>query len=463
MTPERAPSAVFEVLKLAGAGFVALAGLTVVGESVHPLKQLGFPHLAAIAYDLSGYKLVTGAAFTALGAMMFGYPLRYFFANMFRPRMPSEQQVLEAYLEGEIDEKTAKRMMGYHGYADDYFPMMVAVADRSVSPVMLSRIAQAGYYDKKLFEQAFADAHYGFAVRPALHQYMQQVAAGELKAVYASVAISRYREGFTDRYLFLEELKMLRVQEALRGPYLSAGNLMRDYDLRSEVLKEAKRALRQGDIDMGTFIAIVQDLELDPDYWTRWRMWMERIPKESTPASKEVEVRAEGKDILLRRFRAGITTEESFRSEAVLCGYTPEQIDRLLVIARLLRDYDAYVEAKKAEESKREEVRAMGKEVVIKRFREGLTVEEGFRSEAALCGYTPEQVERMFVQALLDRDYDYCMDRLKAAHDAYDAGVLDDETFPLELADFLRDPDRINLELLKAKYRKLPKVKRKAS
>jgi len=395
MTPERAPSAMYEVLKLAGAGFTALAGLTLVGEAVHPLKQLGFPHLAAILYDLSGYKLVTGAAFTALGTMMFGYPFRYFFANVFRPRMPSEQQVLEAYLEGEIDEATAKRMLGYHGYHDSYFPMMVAVADRPVSPMLLNRIAQAGYYDEQLFRKAFADAHYPFEIRPVLLHYMQQVAMGELKAVYASVAVSRYREGLTNSELFLEELKLLRVQEALRGSYVIAGDLMRDYDLRSEVLKEAKRAFRQGEIDEGAFVAIAQSLELDAGYWEQWRRLMHLIPRESTPASKEVEVRA------------------------------------------------------------------IGREAVVRRFREGLTLEEGFRNEARLLGYTPPQVDRLYVLALLERDYDYCMERLKAAHQAYDAGVLDDQAFVQELADFILDPQKIQLELLKAKYRKAPKVKRK--
>jgi len=63
----------------------------------------------------------------------------------------------------------------------------------------------------------------------------------------------------------------------------------------------------------------------------------------------------------------------------------------------------------------------------------------------------------------LERDYDYAMDWLKAAREAYEVGVLDNETFPQELALFIADPERIKLYHAIEMYKKLPKIKRGAA
>jgi SOS response regulatory protein OraA/RecX len=499
MTPERAPNALAEVTKLACSAVIALGGLTLIGEAVHPLKQMGFPHLAAILYDLSGYKLVTGAAFTAIGAAMFGYPFKYFFMNLFRPRMPEDEKIVEAYLEGEIDETRAKQMLGYCGFSDDYFRMLVAITDKPVSPFILARMAEMGYYDYDLFERAFRDAHYGPEVRKLLHEYMKHVAAGELRAVATSVTLNRYRDGLISAESLQEELRMLHCPPALREAYVSAAMLARDYEIAQEAAKAITSAYRKGKLTLEQAKKYLLDMGFQPDWVQAWAAIQSLIPHEDIERSPEEEVRATGYSVALRRFREGFTTEAQLRQELAMLGYTQSQIERLVALAKLEMDYEltdrfasavfsahrrgkltleqakatliqqgisdewvdrwarleASIPHEDIERSPEEEVRAYGYGVVIKRFKEGFINEAEARQELAMLGYTPAQIERLIILARLEYDYEFARDQLEIAREGYRAGVLTDEEFLQFLAAIPIGSEKASAYLALEQYRKM--------
>ena len=169
---------------------------------------------------------------------------------------------------------------------------------------------------------------------------------------------------------------------------------------------------------------------------------------------RDAETRTDAMRAAIAAYRKRKITHEHLARELRELDIEPAKIDQILQAERLVYPEDIY-------QTPQEEVRAYGRGTVIRRYKEGLIDDADFRQEMALLGYTAVLIEQTLVLARLERDFDYCMDRLHAAHEAYAVGVLDDTTFPQELVTFMVDGRKIKLEHEKAMYRKLPKVKRK--
>jgi len=391
MTPERAPNAMIEILKMGASALVALGGLTLIGEAVHPLKQMGFPHLSAIFYDLSGYKLVTGAAFTALGICMFRMPLTYFFQNVFRPKMPDKRDVIEARSRGLIDEPTAKRMMGYHGYSDDYFYIWEDFSKTPVRYFALRAVASGGYYDHDLFEDDMRRTGYPPETRLMLHHMYQYVQLERPQREVLSHIIRRFALGFTTRQQFESELASYSIPPA-HFPFLATvAELRRDLELREELVAGARDAFRRGAIEEPALLEALEQAGMDP----------------------------ETAFVILER-------------------------------ERVRRREDRY-------QTREEEVRAYGRGTIIRRYREGMISETEFREEMRMLGYTPPQMERFLTLARLEYDYDFAMDQLRIAQEAYRVGVIDDAGFLAWLAEIPIGVQRARAYLFRERIRKVKK------
>jgi hypothetical protein len=90
-------------------------------------------------------------------------------------------------------------------------------------------------------------------------------AAQDPEAFRLSIARRRYREGFTDRAGFENELEALRVPENQLQLEVIAGDLEAAYDYSMDLLTVYRTAFRSGQISIERFAELVRDIVLVPD------------------------------------------------------------------------------------------------------------------------------------------------------------------------------------------------------
>jgi hypothetical protein len=122
------PSSEFEVMgtwtrskNLMMAGGVTLGGLgiaSVLGELVHPLKELGLGKMSALVYDLAGWQWIMSAIIGTVAYVSLRTPLRYQFNALVRPRVPDERDLITMVTKEDIDLDVFKKVMPFYGYSD---------------------------------------------------------------------------------------------------------------------------------------------------------------------------------------------------------------------------------------------------------------------------------------------------------------------------------------------------------
>jgi hypothetical protein len=120
-------------------------------------------------------------------------------------------------------------------------------------------------------------------------------------------------------------------------------------------------------------------------------------------------------------------------------------LDAEMVQAIVARERSRAVDAKR--EALQESIYIYGRDIVIKRFREGLTTPEQFESELKAIGYTDRQVPHFRIIAQLERDYDFAISVLNAVKAAYKKKYIDDAKFIEILRSYGFVDEKIQLEL----------------
>jgi len=151
--------------------------------------------------------------------------------------------------------------------------------------------------------------------------------------------------------------------------------------------------------------------------------------------------------------RYGKITLQEYAAELKKLGLRDDKIIRMVQIemARAPENIQA---------TDQEIVKAYGRTVAIKRFKEGITTEAELEEELRLLGYVESEIRRLKIYALLERDYDVAMTVLSAVKSAYLKKRIGDETFIRLLRQYGFTDDRILLELqlLKLKMGLLPET-----
>jgi len=139
-------------------------------------------------------------------------------------------------------------------------------------------------------------------------------------------------------------------------------------------------------------------------------------------------------------YRVGKSTAEELSKQLTEIGLPAEKV-QAIVATELARAIEV------RRETLEERVYIYGRDVVVRRYREGLTTPVELETEFKMIGYRDRQIERLRVVAELERDYDFAMSVLSALRRAYRKKKIGDITFINLMREYGFTDEKIRLEL----------------
>lgn len=319
ISPELATKNYASLAKVGLMSITGLIGMTVAGELLHPLKQLGLGQLSAVIWDATNYKLITGALVGALAYTAIRTPLTYYYHDLFRPQLPRLRDASDFYARDLLSKTEFSRLMGYEGYADVYHDKFADVAYRPVSLYALSSLATTGVFDEKLFADNLRDLGLKPELRELVLTMYKAKATETVKGMMSGVAMTRFKEGFTTEGQFTSELKLLRYSEEEIPMFTAAAELSYATDYLTDMKAAYTDAVRKGAISIDEYRDALSSLGIVPErvgsFVLRQRIYLR--PKEKpTPIGPpgEIYLTDQGKmitdTIRRRRLKETLTRDE---------------------------------------------------------------------------------------------------------------------------------------------------------
>lgn len=292
--PTNAPTVAGALMSLVGTGVFALSAMTIAGELMHPLKEIGMGHVSAMIGDVINYRVISGAFMGALVGAALSTPLRYYFNYTLRPWLPDRRVINEAMsrdmfgnpedLNPELApqiralvgpggwEAFERRMLGYHGFADEWYAVYKELANTRVGYFALAAVSRDGTFDEPIFKSELMRGGYGAPTRAMLLDMYRRASLGEVKGLYIGDPISAFKEGWFDEARLSRELIECGIPEASLPRYLHAAWIKYEVDLLSDRLAGLKEAYRKGLVTDDNFLGAL----------TTWGMVTERATEHLT-------------------------------------------------------------------------------------------------------------------------------------------------------------------------------------
>lgn len=344
VTPAKAPQLGITLLKVSGASALGLLGMAGVWDLIHPFKDAIPGEIKAMIYDVSNFRMILGGLAGILIGATIRTPFRYAANAMFRPAIPELSDVLELRSRQMLNDVEFARMLRYHGYDDYYHRYFDELAITPLRYFALNAIARNGFYDYEFFENELRRSGYSKEAIKYLHQMYAATANEEMKGMFSSIVVRRYRAGIIVDEQLDSELAALSYPEAQRRKILQGAKLYYDLDTVEDYIKALQYSYRMGKISLEQYAAELAKLGLRSDKIERLVAIERARAKENVYQSPEEEVRATGRYTAIKRYKEGMITDAELEAELRMLGYSDAQIQRLKVLAKLERDYDFAME-----------------------------------------------------------------------------------------------------------------------
>jgi hypothetical protein len=212
-----------------------LAAMTLAGEMLSPLKQLGLGNIAAMIYDLIDYKSLTTAFMGVLAYTYIKTPLTYYYNKLARPNKPDERALGTMAMQYIISSDEYRAGMQWYGYQDKVIDEMYGTVHRQPTPYMLRSLAEAGLLEDDLLDYVLHQSGYDAKTIPLITQMMHNLAATSQAALSTSTAMSRFREGFDNEDALMQNLTALGVSDKMLSRYVFAAQLQYQFDYQSDL------------------------------------------------------------------------------------------------------------------------------------------------------------------------------------------------------------------------------------
>jgi hypothetical protein len=170
------------------------------------------------------------------------------------------------------------------------------------------------------------------------------------------------------------------------------------------------------------------------------------VYKKSVARSIQENLARRRANVAIQSYRRGLISEEQLAQALKEAGYTDDMIQAYVELYRKVPKEDRQT-------TPREEVRAIGKDVVIARFVEGVIDEVEFEDELRTLGYPESEIQRLKLYARLKRDLNLAKDLLSALRDAYKRKKIGDVQFITLARKYGISDEQIQFELATLKLR----------
>uniref|UniRef100_A0A6M3XSW2 Uncharacterized protein n=1 Tax=viral metagenome TaxID=1070528 RepID=A0A6M3XSW2_9ZZZZ len=275
---------------LASVGMTTLAGLagmTLASSWMKPLGGAGMGQIAAMIYDMTNYKVITGAAVTALTAAAVRTPLTYHFNEIFRPYLLDRRDFMElmsrkAFRAPEalqnpelVESVTAltagdgmayeSRLIGYYGYPQQYHGLFRELANSRLGYFPLAGIARTGFFDRTWFTEALNRSGYSQTAVDALMVMYEKMVDETVQGSMSGAAVKRFKEGLTTEDQFRGEMTLLGYSEQQFPKYLAAAKMDYAYDYTMDLVSAYRDAVRKGHFDLGGYREALLGLGMVPE------------------------------------------------------------------------------------------------------------------------------------------------------------------------------------------------------
>jgi len=484
ISPTKAEDYAANVTKVAMSAGVGLGAAFLIGELLHPLKELGLGHLAAMLYRATGYDQFTGSIVSALVTTTLRIPLRYTFNAIFRPWLPSVDNLVDFRRRGLMSDKEMSKWLAYQGLADELHKYFQELAKSVPSVSDLVRFVVRECFPL----EALPEAPPEFVESLKMWNMEEKWARAYWEAHWELPAYEQLVEAYFRGIITLEELRKFIVWHDYK-PTPRPGISKSDVDIMNELIYkmpdklDARWMLRWGIISRDEHKKLIAMTGLHPD-------WIEKVSRAEF-MNNLMDERTALRSAIVAMFAAGYMAEEAVKQILLDAGFLEEEVE-LVLKSNLYRqakeeldDYiSAYVTAfrygkisieqlkqklaelqiqdwkiarivekelararAEEEEKREEEVRAYGYHIAMNRFEDGITNEADLESELRMLGYSEEQIERYKIAAKLERDRKYALEVLNAVKTAWKKNYIGDETFINTLRRFGFEEWKIQLEL----------------
>jgi hypothetical protein len=243
--------------------------------------------IAAMIYDMTNYKVITGASITALTVAAIKTPMTYHFNELFRPnivdartftelmarkawvdpeplRNPALTSAVRA-LTGGDGEAYERKWLGYMGYPDGYHGLFKEMANTPLRYFPLAGIARTGFFETEWFTEALHRSGYSQTAVDALMIMYEKMRDEALQGSMSGAAVARYKEGFTTEEQFAGEMELLGYSPQQFEKYLAAAKIDYATDYLRDLVAAYKDAAGKGHISIDEYRDNLLGLGLVPE------------------------------------------------------------------------------------------------------------------------------------------------------------------------------------------------------
>lgn len=528
ISPSKANDIVPQMLKLGLAATGGLGAAYIVGELLHPLKEVGLGHLAAMIYKFSNYDIVAGAIVGALATTVFRMPLGYYFNNLFQPKLPTTEEAGEFWRRGMIDDSEFINIAKYQGFSEEWAQKFLKTKERLPSVDDATKMYWREILTEDDLKKLIKDLGYRDKYADGYFELSKAIPTPTDLVRFVVREVDLMPEDYPAPEFFLDAMKKWGYDEYWSRAYwwshweLPAFGQLQDAYFRGIITEDELKqyikwhdyspnprpGISKSDLDIMYELIFKMPDKLDARWMRRWGIidseehkqllkaegihpdWIDRVAL-AEKMNMLADERSEIKSALRAQYIIGMITSDVLRQKLLEILYTPEETEFLIKAAEerynyeLMKDaidaakynyrlgkitleelsqrlYDlglsaekvqkiVSIEAARAIEARREaygeSVYIYGRDIVIRRFREGLTTPLELENELKMIGYSNRQIPYLKTVALLERDYDYAMTVLSTVKKAYRKRKIDDTSFITTLRSFGFTDDKIELEL----------------
>jgi hypothetical protein len=286
MAPQPGGDIAIPLTKVLTTTIAGLSAFVLAGGVMGLFKQMGLGVVSAMLYDITNFRMLTGAFMTSLAAVYIAEPVKYYYQSLARPYLPQLGQALSMAGEyalvpqakigpgsvtvGDLEWVNAENrkeflnITKYLGYSDEWGNKLYELADSPAKYFSLRAMADSGFWDEGYYVSELLNSGYNIATVKNMVDMFRRFSLGEVKGVMLPLALTRFREGFSDVEDLKTELGALGLPEPKIGLWVFAAQLSYQTDYASDMLTAYRTQFRKDMIVEADFRQLLKGLGINP-------------------------------------------------------------------------------------------------------------------------------------------------------------------------------------------------------